>query len=190
MAINQEIEYKQLLSEEEYTALKKAFFNSQQPFTQTNFYIDTPDFELAEQLMALRIRQIGKEYEMTLKVPAEVGLTEYNNETHIVPEHGQHIHSNQLPEDIFSVLKDSDIDTEKLHVLGALTTHRMETEIEEGLLVLDHSEYLGIEDYELEFEVENPETGLAKFQSILKEFNIKSYVPKNKVQRFFEAKSK
>lgn len=190
MAINQEIEYKQLLSKEEYTALKKAFFNSQQPFTQTNFYIDTPNFELAEQLMALRIRQIGKEYEMTLKVPAEIGLTEYNNETNIVPEHGQHIHSKQLPEDIFSVLKDADINTEELHVLGALTTHRMETKIEEGLLVLDHSEYLGIEDYELEFEVENPETGLAKFQSILKEFNIKSYVPKNKVQRFFEAKSK
>ena len=66
----------------------------------------------------------------------------------------------------------------------------METEIDEGLLVLDHSEYLGTEDFELEFEVEQPEEGLKKFQEILQDFNIQSYIPKNKVARFFEVKNK
>ncbi|ANZ33786.1 CYTH domain-containing protein [Staphylococcus carnosus] len=190
MAINQEIEYKQLLSEDQYNEIKKAFFSGQKPFTQTNFYIDTPNFELAEQLMALRIRQIDNNYEMTLKVPAKVGLTEYNHETEIVPEEGLHIQPEQLPDDIYSVLQKNNINFKQLDILGSLTTHRIETKIKEGLLVLDHSEYLDTEDYELEFEVENPEIGLKKFQEILKEFNIKSEIPKNKVARFFEAKSK
>ncbi|MCD8914374.1 CYTH domain-containing protein [Staphylococcus simulans] len=190
MAINQEIEYKQLLTRDEYDALRNEYFNTLKPFTQKNHYIDTPDFALAEHLMALRIREIKDDYEMTLKVPAEVGLTEYNHITTVIPKQDMHLSPDHLPDDILSVLQNAEIDVTQLYVLGALTTHRMETEIEEGLLVLDHSEYLGTEDFELEFEVEQPEAGLKKFQQILQTFNIKSYIPKNKVARFFEAKNK
>lgn len=190
MAINQEIEYKQLLTKSEYNKLKTAYFKDQQPFTQTNHYIDTKDFALANHLMALRIREKDGTYEMTLKVPAEVGLTEYNHETDLLPKQDMKIQPKQLPDSILTILEDHQIDVHGLYVLGALTTHRMETEIAEGLLVLDHSEYLGIEDFELEFEVEDPEIGLKKFQGILKNFDIHSKIPKNKVARFFEEKNK
>lgn len=62
MAINQEIEYKQLLTRDEYDALRNEYFNTLKPFTQKNHYIDTPDFALAEHLMALRIREIKDDY--------------------------------------------------------------------------------------------------------------------------------
>lgn len=140
--------------------------------------------------MALRIREIDDTYEMTLKVPAKVGLTEYNHMTEVVPKQDMHLTPDKLPDPIHSVLQETGIDVTQLYVLGALTTHRMETEIDEGLLVLDHSEYLGTEDFELEFEVEQPEEGLKKFQEILQDFNIQSYIPKNKVARFFEVKNK
>ncbi|PTJ48542.1 CYTH domain-containing protein [Staphylococcus simulans] len=190
MTINQEIEYKQLLTHNQYEALRNRYFNTLKPFTQKNHYIDTPDFALAEHLMALRIREIDDTYEMTLKVPAKVGLTEYNHMTEVVPKQDMHLTLDKLPDPIHSVLQETGIDVTQLYVLGALTTHRMETEIDEGLLVLDHSEYLGTEDFELEFEVEQPEEGLKKFQEILQDFNIQSYIPKNKVARFFEVKNK
>ncbi|WP_145406543.1 CYTH domain-containing protein, partial [Staphylococcus cohnii] len=71
---------------------------------------------------------------------------------------------------------------------GALTTYRMETNYKNELLVLDKSEYLGTEDYELEFEVNQYEEGLTKFNELLQSFNLAHQKPLNKVQRFFERK--
>ncbi|MDO5660663.1 MAG: adenylate cyclase, partial [Staphylococcus xylosus] len=42
MATNNEIEFKQLLTEKKYNVIHKTYFNEIEPFKQTNFYIDTP----------------------------------------------------------------------------------------------------------------------------------------------------
>lgn len=55
-------------------------------FKQVNYYIDTPDFKLKQHRSALRIRVKDKQFEMTLKTPAEVGLMEYNHIISINPE--------------------------------------------------------------------------------------------------------
>lgn len=74
---NLEIEYKTLLTKDEYNRLL-AKMSHIQPVTQTNYYIDTPNFDLKKHKMSLRIRTLADKAEMTLKVPEEVGNREYN----------------------------------------------------------------------------------------------------------------
>ncbi|MGW7928605.1 CYTH domain-containing protein [Staphylococcus xylosus] len=189
MATNNEIEFKQLLTEKQYNVIHKTYFNEIEPFKQTNFYIDTPDFDLKDHKSALRIRVKDEYLEMTLKIPAKVGLTEYNFETHVVPELNKPIPEQSLPSEIADQLTKMDIDLTKLIILGSLKTERLEKEINGNLLVLDKSTYLDFEDFELEYEVEDYDEGLIQFKSILEKFDMKHEIPANKVQRFFNRKS-
>lgn len=189
MATNNEIEFKQLLTESQYNVIHKTYFNEFEPFKQTNFYIDTPDFDLKDHKSALRIRVKDDYLEMTLKIPAEVGLTEYNFETHVVPELNKTIPKQSLPSEIAEQLTKMDINLTELIILGSLKTERLEKEINGNLLVLDKSTYLDFEDFELEYEVEDYDEGLIQFKSILEKFDMKHEMPANKVQRFFNRKS-
>lgn len=189
MATNNEIEFKQLLTEAQYNAVHKIYFREIEPFKQTNYYIDTPDFDLKNHKSALRIRVKDEYLEMTLKIPAEVGLTEYNFETHIVPKLDKLIPEQSLPSEIADQLINMDIDLTQLIILGSLKTERLEKEINGNLLVLDKSTYLDYEDFELEYEVEDYDEGLIQFKSILEKFDMKHEIPPNKVQRFFDRKS-
>ncbi|WP_432722111.1 CYTH domain-containing protein [Staphylococcus equorum] len=189
MATNNEIEFKQLLSQSQYQSIYNKYFPEMQPFSQTNYYIDTEQFDLRSHKSALRIRVKDDYYEMTLKVPAEVGLMEYNFETHVVPELNKELVANDLPLEITEQLNKMNVDVNQLVILGALTTSRLEKEVQGNLLVLDKSDYLNYQDYELEYEVEDYDDGLIQFKMILEAFDIKHETPENKVQRFFNRKS-
>ncbi|MDW5472152.1 CYTH domain-containing protein [Staphylococcus equorum] len=189
MATNNEIEFKQLLSQSQYQSIYNKYFPEMQPFSQTNYYIDTEQFDLRSHKSALRIRVKDDYYEMTLKVPAEVGLMEYNFETHVIPELNKELVANDLPLEIIEQLNKMNVDVNQLVILGALTTSRLEKEIQGNLLVLDKSDYLNYQDYELEYEVEDYGDGLIQFKMILEAFDIKHETPENKVQRFFNRKS-
>ena len=189
VATNNEIEFKQLLSQSQYQSIYNKYFPEMQPFSQTNYYIDTEQFDLRSHKSALRIRVKDDYYEMTLKVPAEVGLMEYNFETHVIPELNKELVANDLPLEITEQLNKMNVDVNQLVILGALTTSRLEKEIQGNLLVLDRSDYLNYQDYELEYEVEDYDDGLIQFEMILETFDIKHETPENKVQRFFNRKS-
>ncbi|GGB88060.1 MULTISPECIES: CYTH domain-containing protein [Staphylococcus] len=190
MSTNNEIEFKQLLSKANYQDIYDKYFLDEKAFSQTNYYIDTLNFDLKSHQSALRIRVKNNAYEMTLKVPAEIGLLEYNFETNIEPKLNKQIESQDLPEDILDQLLNMGIDIDSLIILGDLTTERIEKEIDGNLLVLDKNRYLGFEDFELEYEVDDYNEGLIQFKSILNQFNIKHEMPNNKVQRFFNRKYK
>ncbi|WP_289687119.1 CYTH domain-containing protein [Staphylococcus nepalensis] len=190
MSTNNEIEFKQLLSKANYQDIYDKYFLDEKAFSQTNYYIDTLNFDLKSHQSALRIRVKNNAYEMTLKVPAEIGLLEYNFETNIEPKLNEQIESQDLPEDILDQLLNMGIDIDSLIILGDLTTERIEKEIDGNLLVLDKNRYLGFEDFELEYEVDDYNEGLIQFKSILNQFNIKHEMPNNKVQRFFNRKYK
>jgi len=189
VATNNEIEFKQLLSQSQYQSIYNKYFPEMQPFSQTNYYIDTEQFDLRSHKSALRIRVKDDYYEMTLKVPAEVGLMEYNFETHVIPELNKELVANDLPLEITEQLNKMNVDVNQLVILGALTTSRLEKEVQGNLLVLDKSDYLNYQDYELEYEVEDYDDGLIQFKMILEAFDIKHETPENKVQRFFNRKS-
>ena len=54
--------------------------------------------------MALRIREKNHNYEMTLKVPQEVGLLEYNEIVEDIPKEGERLNKQYLPENITEIL--------------------------------------------------------------------------------------
>ncbi|WP_410501570.1 CYTH domain-containing protein [Exiguobacterium acetylicum] len=183
-----EIEFKNLLSEQEYLSLFTHYASTKQPIWQANDYFDTPDFELRKKGSALRIREKKQGLVLTLKQPYEEGLLETHvtlsaNEAEDLFKYGL-IHSDEMNHQ----LKSFDLQGSLEH-LGRLETERIETVLPEGLLVLDKSRYLGYTDYELEFEVSNFEQGQKDFEQLLSEHDIPQRETKNKIVRFMERKA-
>lgn len=183
-----EIEFKNLLSEQEYLSLFTHYASTKQPIWQANDYFDTPDFELRKKGAALRIREKKQGLVLTLKQPHEEGLLETHvtlsaNEAEDLFKYGL-IHSDEMNHQLKSFTLQG-----SLEHLGRLETERIEIALPEGLLVLDKSRYLGYTDYELEFEVSNFEQGQKDFEQLLSEHDIPQRETKNKIVRFMERKA-
>ncbi|RXK18765.1 CYTH domain-containing protein [Macrococcus sp. DPC7161] len=181
-----EIEFKNLLSYEQFDQLRQALFSDVEGFTQTNFYIDTPHFDLKNAKIALRIRDIGTQKEMTLKIPQQVGIMEYNG---IVDESitiEEFIQTDKVPQHILDELTSRNIPIEQLKIFGALSTERYIKSYASGTLFLDASHYLDQSDFEIEYEVTDYEKGKQEFKALLETYNIQPTEVKNKVQRFYD----
>lgn len=189
MSQNLEIEFKNMLTQEEYQMLIHYYHIPENGiFSQENHYFDTSDFLLKDKGSALRIRQKSGEYELTLKQPFQDGLLETNQRLSI-EEATLAITTGILPYgSIKEIISKLDIPFSKMEYFGSLVTKRAEFSYKEGLLVLDHSFYLNKEDYELEYEVENYQDGQKIFLQFLKQHNIPQRKIKNKIQRFYEQK--
>lgn len=183
-----EIEFKNLLTQTEYHHLQQYFkIEQSQIKKQINHYFDTKDFSLKTASSALRIREKGNRYELTLKQPAEVGLLE-TNQTLSHHEAQAMFKNAQLPEGpVKSILDSTDID-DRLEYFGSLTTYRSEIDYQGGLLVFDHSLYLDVEDFEVEYEVTSEECGKQIFKQLLESMNIPFRKTDNKVRRFYQRK--
>ncbi|MED4592680.1 CYTH domain-containing protein [Bacillus safensis] len=188
MAQEIEIELKQLLMKEEFEQLKQHFQLKDADFhTQTNYYFDTPQFDIKSQLAALRMREKNGQWVLTLKEPHEIGLLETHQK--IAPP--SQLEDFKLPDgEVADRLDHLNIQKDQIVYFGSLETSRAEKMIQEGLIVLDHSRYLTVEDYELEFEVSDLEIGQADFSALLRKFHIPVRNTKNKVVRFYEEKMK
>ncbi|MGM8214649.1 CYTH domain-containing protein [Bacillaceae bacterium W0354] len=182
-----EIEFKNLLTLDEYDRLKNYWFQDQTPITQTNYYFETNDFQLKEKGLALRIRKKQNNYIATLKEPHEKGLLE----THSIlteTEFNNWINNHIIVKDhLKSRLQHFEIDPNSLQYKGRLTTHRLQAKKNGVTYVLDHSEYNNQEDFELELEVNDFSEGEKLFHSLLHKEQITRRAAKNKVQRFFES---
>ncbi|PAD24921.1 CYTH domain-containing protein [Niallia circulans] len=188
---NIEIEFKNMLTKEEYELLLTHFqVGKEDLFEQENHYFDTSDFALKANHSALRIRKKKAEYELTLKQPHPDGLLE-TNKTLSKAESDDIFSTGKInDEQISSLLRNMNIDPASIIYFGSLRTIRAEKQIGNGLLVLDHSFYLKKEDYELEYEVSNREEGKIYFQELLATLKIPVRKTKNKVRRFYEEKYK
>lgn len=183
-----EIEFKNMLEKDEFETLATHYkFTASDVKTQTNYYFDTAAFQLKNLKCALRIRKKHDGYECTLKTPAVHGNFETTDT--LTAQQAEAIiagSSFEAPE-VRHALEELNVSPENLTMIGALTTHRMETEIPEGLLVLDHSEYAGTEDYEIEFEVSEAVAGEKHFHAILKSHGIPVRHADKKIARFMAA---
>ena len=189
MSQNIEIEFKNMLTQEEYDRFLKEFNIEQgQIFSQDNFYFDTPEFSLKRVGAALRIREKNGAYEMTLKQPAIEGLLE-TNESLSNEEASMALNHNCLPyARISQLIEKLGVPFSRITYFGTLTTNRVEFPYRNGLLVLDHSIYLNNEDFELEFEVKNYQAGQIVFREILTQFNVPERKTENKIKRFYSQK--
>ncbi|KAB7667644.1 CYTH domain-containing protein [Bacillus sp. B1-b2] len=191
MSQNIEIEFKNMLTKEEYELLISHFgFKEKDFFEQENHYFDTIDFALKEKNSALRIRQKDTFYELTLKQPYQDGLLETN--VKLSKEECEEIFKTSIIKDnqVSSLLNQMNVNPSSILYFGSLKTIRAEKQIGNSLLVLDHSFYLKKEDYEVEYEVSDHFSGQADFKQLLKSLNIPTRETKNKVRRFYEEKYK
>ena len=178
-----EIEYKTLLTKNEYQQLLP-LFSDITATKQTNYYIDTADFSIRDAKMALRVRAFENRAELTLKIPQQVGNMEYNQSLTLEECHTL-INTCVLPEgEIRILLTHAAINLDELKVLGSLTTIRYGKETTIGLMALDENHYFDKTDYELELEVIDAEMGKEQFNHFLQAHHIHYKYAKPKVARF------
>ncbi|MBS4212131.1 MULTISPECIES: CYTH domain-containing protein [Neobacillus] len=189
MPQNIEIEFKNMLTKEEYLRLLTDFqIDEINIFFQENHYFDTKEFALKDKGSALRIRLKKNSWEMTLKQPAEIGLLETNQ---ILSEREalEAIQFGRLPlGQIKLIIEEMGIPFGKLVYFGSLATRRAEAAFKKGVLVFDHNIYLNQEDFELEYEVENFQEGQEVFLQLLKNYQIPVRKTENKIRRFYRQK--
>ena len=183
-----EKEYKNLLTKEQYEALKEEFQSIfTKEITQTNHYYDCHQ-QLENNRSALRIRLIEgqKTGEITLKIPqSDYEVIEITEE--LPAEQLQWWVEEDmflLPTSIKLALEEQGIELSNISPTATLTTHRLEGMLCPGcLIVLDESHYAGQTDYELEIEVENLEAGKELFLKILNRHDIILQKPISKIRR-------
>lgn len=165
-----EIEFKMLITQQIYQQIVKAYESKiSGDYIQTNYYLFHPQFD--ENKYSLRIRKKNNQYELTLKTPSSIGLHEYNE---IIDEHtkNQIFAHKHVSNPIFKRLETEGIDYHELECGHYLTTHRIDIPFQYGILSLDANEYNGIQDYELEFEVNDYQKGYQQFLDIITPFHL------------------
>ncbi len=173
MQPNIEKEYKMMLDKESFNQLIKALPNSIIK-EQTNYYYDCNSSK-----MAARIRELNNKFYFTLKIK-EDNLLEFEFE----------ITNNSLEhDDVKALLLRYDI--KDITYIGYMETIRYEYHDGYGTYCIDHSKYLGYEDYEIEYELDNyQDDRLNEFMSFLSENNITYQENKiSKFKRFIDQKS-
>ncbi|WP_347300148.1 CYTH domain-containing protein [Dolosigranulum savutiense] len=189
-----EIEYKNLLTKTEFDRIITQFqLNHENPFTQTNYYFDTTDFQLKAHHSALRIRTRPDQphAEMTLKTPKEGQLLETT--TQLTLEQAQSFLYRKIIEpttEIAQQLQKIGLEQKQIKPLtlfAELTTTRREKQLPQGTIVLDHSWYGTQEDFELEVESTTAADGQALFQAILQQCKIPHRKTPHKIKRAQQA---
>jgi len=163
MTVNKEIEFKTLITKEQYEKLLKDFNLENNIFTQINYYFDTEDTKLMQEKTVLRIRQKNNSYKLTKKTRALVGA----DETHILlsKEHALELLENGFDASIIGI-------PYFVTNIAKLVTYRVSCPYRNGVLFFDRSEYYNQIDYEIEYEVDEIEQGKKDFSEFLNEYNI------------------
>ncbi|ERK58404.1 adenylate cyclase [Gemella bergeri ATCC 700627] len=188
-----EIEFKNLLTEDEYQRLFTAFnLGEVNTIINKNYYYDDNNKTLKKSGAALRLRFSERKNEITLKIRGLKGNIEIN-----VPITSElYLNAPQvlssLPEVIMAELEAMNVSIKTPLLFQQITTMRKELKLPQGLLVLDKTIFLdNVVDYELEFEVNDYNDGKSAFEKILREFDIVERLTKPKIARAEEyAKNK
>lgn len=184
-----EIEFKNLLTKEEFHRLASHFSVKEDDFiTQENHYFDTPDFSLKNHGTALRIRKKKETYMLTLKQPYHDGLLESHQPLSSQEASRLLDGDTAITGEIAGLIQQLGIDVTRLVYFGTLATKRSQFPYKEGILVLDHSFYLNKDDYELEFEAADFHVGKQQFNDLLEQFRIPMRHTENKIRRFYQLK--
>lgn len=183
-----EIEYKNMLTPEQFIQLCKSFkVDSTSFFKQINDYFDTPTFGLKEKKSALRIRHVNGQHDLTLKQPHQGAILE----THQQLAEQESLELIQFgimpPGSVEQAVTEMGIDVDQLVHLGQLKTERCQFPYKNGNLFLDHSFYLKQEDYELEFEAVDSQSGKRIFEELLNDYSIAREPSQNKIARLYHA---
>jgi uncharacterized protein YjbK len=190
MAQEIEIEFKNMLTKEQYEQLLVTFaINKADIKHQVNHYFDTPDWHLKNLSSGLRVRIVDHQhYECTLK--QKTSTHTHLETTDILSKAQAHTILQTNFSDAPSVrqqLVQLEIPLEALNLFGSLATNRVELNYKGGTLVFDHSHYVDTDDYEVEYETTNEQEGAQIFEAFLQQHNIKKHGAMKKIARFMNA---
>lgn len=204
MPAHTERELKLMLDAESYQRLLRWAAESGQeaaPRTQINLYFDTPDLDLARARMMIRLRHKGGRYTLCFKRQRALdagAMDALEVESDLDNGLGVQVLAASSFPDLppCPPLDALRAEAEALGVCvaplirqGTLTTHRVALASPQGLpLELDHSEYAGVEDWELECETDDLDLARATLLPWLDALQIR-YTPseRTKVARLFAA---
>lgn len=184
-----EIEFKNVLTKEQYERLLKKFQVEEEMIVrQTNHYFDTADLQLKALSSGLRIRETNDKIVCTLKEKTGLNIhlettDEITNEEAKLMLTGNGFFAEQVREKLVQL----NIPIHQLSVFGTLTTDRVELSYKGGTLVFDHSFYLQCDDYEVEYETDNELEGNKIFKEFLIENELIIQVADKKIARFMQA---
>ena len=175
MQTNIELEYKTLVSREQFILLQ-TYFAPQERRIQINHYYDFPDFSLLKSHQMVRVREFKDSFEFTLKM--------YDKDGNLL-EFAKTVSANSLNDpEISAFLKDHGIDAENLTERACLRTDRSIYRDEYGELCFDINTYKDKTDYEIEYEmVHNTDQFYQRYLSILKKADIEYQPSLPKVMR-------
>lgn len=179
-----EIEFKNLLTKEEFQSLVAALGLISTDFrTQTNYYFDTPESYFKEHKMGFRLRVLPNHNELTLKAPVEEHVMEEKTVLLSDEERDAIVHETRFPSVPFlEQIKDKG----PLTCIGSMQTDRAQIPYNNGTLFLDHSFYSRIEDFEVEYECKDVETGQKVFLQLLEEHQIPLRTTDKKIARLMK----
>lgn len=174
---NKEIEFKTLITKEQYYSLLEEFNLSNNIFAQTNHYFDTENTDLIQEQTVLRIRQKGNNFKLTKKTRALIGA----DETHIFlsKEKAMEMLENGFDASIIGI-------PHKVSKVAELTTYRASSHYKNGKIFFDRSEYYGKVDYEIEYEVDEINQGKKDFKAFLDSHEIEYKESIRKSKRAFD----
>ena len=184
MVKNVELEFKTVIPKEKYQEIILKYHLDDNIFLQTNHYFDTPNLELSQQDIVLRIRQKGSRFfKVTLK--SQHPKDAYESHILLSKEQAQTMlqegfHTKQFfPKLDYFVSYQTSIDNYR----ASLPYHH-------GTMFIDRCEYCGQVDYELEYEVSRFNEGLEQFNSFLTKHDITLKHTKRKSDRAFSCQIK
>jgi len=182
-----EIEYKTLLTKEQFSDILHRYPFPKEPVVQTNHYFETKNFALKQKAAALRIREIAGKYVITLKEAKTDHVLETHDtidkETFIAWKNDQITFANASGD----ALKRLGIKAEELRYVGSLTTTRYSFTKADVTYCLDKSTYANQVDYELEIEEASPGEAKSIFDKIVTQSKVTNIVSETKIARFFKA---
>ncbi|TQR20212.1 CYTH domain-containing protein [Psychrobacillus vulpis] len=165
-----EIEFKNLLTKEEFNQLLTHFQLTQKDFfTQTNYYFDTPNNYFKEKKMGFRLRVLPNRNELTLKIPEQEHIMHETTQLVTDIERDAIIHNLKFPS--VSFLEQTE-EKGPLICIGSMKTKRAQLSFDNGMLFFDHSIYSNTEDFELEYECNDVENGKMVFSHLLDTYKI------------------
>ncbi|ALC86272.1 hypothetical protein AM499_10840 [Bacillus sp. FJAT-22090] len=170
MHTEKEIEFKNLLTKDEFEQMLAHFqVDSDDFYTQTNYYFDTSSNYFKEKKMGFRLRVMANKNELTLKVPEKEHIM--NETTYLLTDSEkeeilQNLHFPDIP--IINQIKNEGT----LTCIGSMQTNRANKTFENGMLFFDHSLYSQTEDFEVEYECDNVENGKKVFVNLLESLQI------------------
>lgn len=179
-----QVEFRTLLSKDEYDRLMNQFKENKIDY-QTNHYFDTARFSLKASDTSLRVRERDT---LNLTFKRKKGYQIQELKLPISKEEFLAIVNE-------SILPDGDINQEITSIIGkqkienfmSLSTKRLYFNYGNGIIFIDESNYLGLADYELEYEAKNLYEGKKEFIQLLKDFDIKYKKAEKKIKRAYNA---